>query len=56
MKDEKEQFVEDYTKVAIAHFAAPAGKKREAMEKALREIWERRRREKEAKQQQDKKK
>lgn len=56
VKDEKEQFVEDYTKVAMAHFAAPAGKKREAMKKALQEVWDRRRREKEAKQKQAQKK
>lgn len=55
-QEERQQFVEDYTKVAMAHFTAPPEKKREAMEKALEEVWARRRREKEAKQEQEKKK
>jgi len=41
---EKERFIEDYTKVAMARYKAPPEEKREAMEKALRAVWAERRR------------
>jgi hypothetical protein len=57
MKDEEEErLVEDFAKVYNAFSKAPEGKEDEAMDKALDAVWERRRREKEAKQEQDKKK
>ncbi|HEY6249640.1 MAG TPA: hypothetical protein VI685_06740 [Candidatus Angelobacter sp.] len=47
--DEGEQrFVDDYTKVAMAKYNAPPEKEHEEFERALREVWERRRREKAA--------
>lgn len=55
MRDNMDEFIEDYTKVFNAHSQAPPGKEREALEKALKEIWERRRREKAAKQQEEEK-
>jgi hypothetical protein len=55
MRDDKEQLIRDFEKVYMAHYKAPLEEKREAMKKALQEVWDRRRRDKEAKQQQDKK-
>jgi len=48
-QDDNERFIEDYTKVALAHYHAPPEERREATKRALREVWERRRREKAAK-------
>lgn len=56
MKDEEEErLVEDFAKVYNAFSKAPKGKEDEALDKALDEVWERRAREKETKQQQEKK-
>lgn len=46
MRDNIDEFIEDYTKVFNAHSQAPPGKEREALEKTPKEIWERRRLEK----------
>ena len=54
MRDDKEQLIKDFEKVYTASYHAPPDKEREAMEKALREVWEERRREKAAKGQEDK--
>lgn len=56
MKDENEQLIEDFEKVYMAHYKAPSEQKREAMKKALQEIWDRRRREKDANHKQAQKK
>lgn len=53
MRDNIDEFIEDYTKAFNAHGQAPPGKEREALEKALKEIWEQRRREKAARLQQE---
>ena len=49
MRDNTEEFIADYGKVFAAYSQAPPEQRREAMRKALQEIWERRRREKAAK-------
>lgn len=55
-KTEKEKFVEDYVKVMTAGFGESPEKEDEAIERAIREVWDRRRREKETKQKQARKK
>lgn len=52
-KTDKEQFVEDYVKVATAGFGLPPQQEDQAIETTVKEIWERRRREKAAKQQKE---
>ena len=56
MRDDTEQLIKGFEKVYMAGYKAPEGKHREEMEKALREVWEERRREKAAKEQEDKSK
>lgn len=53
VRDNIDEFIEDYTKALNAHSQAPPGKEREVLEKALKEIWERRRGEKAAKQREE---
>jgi len=50
-KTDKGQFVEDYVKVLTAGFGESPEKEDQAIEKAIKEVWERRRREKETKEQ-----
>ena len=50
-KTDKEQFVEDYVKVLTAGFGKSPEKEDQAIEKAIKGVWERRRREKETKEQ-----
>ena len=54
MRDNIEEFIADYTKVFEAYRQAPPEERREAMQKALHEIWEQRRREKANKEQEGK--
>jgi len=56
VRDDTEQLIKDFEKVCMAGYKAPEGKHREEMEKALREVWEERRREKANKEQEDKSK
>lgn len=53
MRENTDQLIKDFEKVFNAHYNAPPEKKAEAMEKALREVWEERRREKAAGQQEE---
>lgn len=53
MRDNIEEFIADYTKVFEAYRQAPPEERREAMQKALHEIWQHRRREKAARQQEE---
>jgi hypothetical protein len=46
VRDNIEEFIADYTKVFEAYRHAPPEERRKAMQKALHEIWEQRRREK----------
>jgi len=55
-KTDKDQFIEDYVKVMTAGFGGPPEKEDEAIEKAIKEVWERRRREKATKTKEDKSK
>ena len=54
MRDDTDQLIKDFEKVFNAHYNAPPEKKAEAMEKALREMWAERRREKADKEQENK--
>ncbi|HEY6249641.1 MAG TPA: hypothetical protein VI685_06745 [Candidatus Angelobacter sp.] len=52
-KTDKEQFVEDYVKIMTAGFGQPPEQENEAIDKAIKEVWERRRREKAARLQEE---
>lgn len=52
-KTDKGQFVEDYLKIMTAGFGQPPEQEDEAIDKAIKEVWERRRREKAARQEQE---
>jgi len=53
MRDNIEEFISDYAKVFEAYRQAAPEERRKEMQRALHEIWEQRRREKEARQQEE---